>query len=37
MGKDDSIEKLYSQLINDNQADVEAIKNEFKALRLKTD
>lgn len=39
MGKDDRIEKLYSQLIDDNQiqADAEAIKNEFKALRLKTD
>lgn len=36
MGKHDSVEKLYRQLIDDNhiQADVEAINNEFKTLRL---
>ena len=36
VGKYDIIEKLYKQLIDDNhvQADVEAINNEFKTLRL---
>ena len=36
MGKFDRIEKLYIQLIDDNhiQADVEAINNEFKTLRM---
>jgi len=36
MGKHDSIEKLYKQLIDENhiQADVEAIKNEFRAFGI---
>jgi len=36
MGKLDSIEKLYRQLIEDNhiQADIDAINNEFKAFGL---
>jgi len=36
MGKHDSVEKLYRQLIDANhmEADIEAINNEFTALRL---
>ena len=36
MGKQDSVEKVYKQLIDatDVEADVEAINNEFKALRM---
>lgn len=36
MGKYDTIEKLYGQLIGNNhaKADVEAINNEFKTLRI---
>lgn len=37
LGKNESLEKLYRQLIeaNPNKADAEAIENEFKMLRLK--
>lgn len=32
-GRYGRIEKIYRQLIDDNQNDIEVIENEFKALR----